>query len=177
MDDNDKTNNIELNKDNSLEISKQSAITNDDGSVTYLSQTTETKKGTGIISDPQKVEEVSLGVSAEDTKYVDAIRAKKELGVLFDEKLITYISVDAFEKILKIMDENLENYFDALSFGIYSSKEITELKQSIMPIKPLEENVTKNLDIAVEVDNNKLNKIKDLHDDIFHSVDKELERI
>ena len=44
MDDNDKTNNIELNKDNSLEISKQSAITNDDGSVTYLSQTTETKK-------------------------------------------------------------------------------------------------------------------------------------
>ena len=177
MDDNDKTNNIELNKDNSLEISKQSAITNDDGSVTYLSQTTETKKGTGIISDPQKVEEVSLGVSAEDTKYVDAIRAKKELGVLFDEKLITYISVDAFEKILKIMDENLENYFDALSFGIYSSKEITELKQSIMPIKPHEENVTKNLDIAVEVDNNKLNKIKDLHDDIFLSVDKELERI
>ena len=46
-----------------------------------------------------------------------------------------------------------------------------------MPIKPHEENVTKNLDIAVEVDNNKLNKIKDLHDDIFHSVDKELERI
>ena len=178
MDDNEKTNNIELNKDNSLETaSKQSVITNDDGSLTYISQTTETKKGTGIISDPQKVEEVSLGVSAEDTKYVDAIRAKKELGVLFDEKLITYISVDTFEKILKIMDENLENYFDALSFGIYSSKEITELKQSIMPIKPQEENVTKYVDISGEVDNNKLNKFKDLNDDIFHSVDKELEII
>ena len=76
----DKVNkNSDNNKDENLETSsKHTEITNDDGSITYLSQTTEKKTGTGIISDPQKVEEISLGVSAEDTKYVDAIRSKKE---------------------------------------------------------------------------------------------------
>ena len=39
------------------------------------------------------------------------------------------------------MDDSLENYFDALSFGIYSSQEITELKKSIMTIQPKEENI------------------------------------
>ena len=157
--------------------SKNSILSNDDGSVTYVTQTTETKKGTDFISDPQKVEEVSLGVSAEDTKYVDAIRAKKELGILFDDKLITYITVDTFEKILKFMDESLENYFDALSFGIYSSQEITELKKSIMTIQPKEENIQKYLELFLESDNDKINKFAELNDDIFKSVDKELEFI
>ena len=157
--------------------SKNSILSNDDGSMTYITQTTETKKGTDFISDPQKVEEVSLGVSAEDTKYVDAIRAKKELGILFDDKLITYITVDTFEKILKFMDESLENYFDALSFGIYSSQEITELKKSIMTIQPKEENIQKYLELFLESDNDKINKFAELNDDIFKSVDKELEFI
>ena len=127
------------NKENLTEgnietASKLSEITNDDGSITYISQITEKKVGIGIIPDAQKVEEISLGVSAEDTKYVDAIRAKKELGILFDDKLSTYISVNAFENILKKMDENLDNYFDALSFGIYSYQEIIELKKSIKTI-------------------------------------------
>ena len=157
--------------------SKNSILSNDDGSMTYITQTTETKKGTDFISDPQKVEEVSLGVSSEDTKYVDAIRAKKELGILFDDKLITYITVDTFEKILKFMDESLENYFDALSFGIYSSQEITELKKSIMTIQPKEENIQKYLELFLESDNDKINKFAELNDDIFKSVDKELEFI
>ena len=167
------------NKDENLETSsKHTEITNDDGSITYLSQTTEKKTGTGIISDPQKVEEISLGVSAEDTKYVDAIRSKKELGILFDDKLITYISVNAFEKILKFMDEDLDNYFDSLSFGIYSSQEITELKKSIKTIVPIkEENITKYFEIYLEEDKNKLNNFANLKDDIFLNVDKELERI
>ena len=181
MDDKEKsfiTNNDQNNKENITETSsKQSAITNDDGSVTYVSQVTETKKNTGYISNPQKVEEVSLGVSGEDTKYVDAIRAKKELGVLYDDKLFTYISVEAFEKILKFMDESLENYFDALSFGIYSSQEITELKKSIMTIPQKEENITKYFEVFSERDIKNLNKNHDLNDDIFLCVDKELEKI
>ena len=132
MDDNDKktiSNKENLTEGNIETASKLSEITNDDGSITYISQITEKKVGIGIIPDAQKVEEISLGVSAEDTKYVDAIRAKKELGILFDDKLSTYISVNAFENILKKMDENLDNYFDALSFGIYSYQEIIELKK------------------------------------------------
>ena len=176
----DKVNkNSDNNKEENLETSsKHTEITNDDGSITYLSQTTEKKTGTGIISDPQKVEEISLGVSAEDTKYVDAIRSKKELGILFDDKLITYISVNAFEKILKFMDEDLDNYFDSLSFGIYSSKEINELKESIKTIPPLKiENIQRFFDINFEEDKNKFDKLTDFNDDLFLSVDNELESI
>ena len=182
MDDKEKTTNSNFgtnNKDNIIETSsKQSAISNDDGSITYTSLTTETKKGADFMSEPQKIEEVSLGVSAEDTKYVDAIRAKKELGILFNDKLFTYISVNAFERILKFMDERLENYFDSLSFGIYSSQEITELKKSIITIpQEKEENITKYFEVFAEEDKNKLYQIKNLNDDVFLMVDKELEII
>ena len=182
MDDNAQnnlTNNQQFNQDSTIETtSKQSIITNEDGSPTYVSQITEKKTGTGIISEPNKVEEVSLGVSAEDTKYVDAIRAKKELGILNDDKLLTYISVNAFEKILKFMNESLETYFDALSFGIYSSQEITELKKSIKTRKiEKEENIIKYFEVYSEEDKNKLDKFKALNDDIFFSVDRQLEII
>ena len=181
MDDKDKkniTNKENITEGNLETISKQSEITNDDGSITYISQITEKKTGTGIISDPQKVEEISLGVSAEDTKYVDAIRAKKELGVLFNDKLLTYITVNAFENILKLMDENLDNYFDALSFGIYSYQEILELKKSIKTIEiEKKENIIKYFEVYSEENKNKLNHFTNLNDDIFKSVDKELDFI
>ena len=181
MDDKDKkniTNKENITEGNLETTSKQSEITNDDGSITYISQITEKKTGTGIISDPQKVEEISLGVSAEDTKYVDAIRAKKELGVLFNDKLLTYITVNAFENILKLMDENLENYFDALSFGIYSYQEILELKKSIKTIEiEKKENIIKYFEVYSEENKNKLNHFTNLNDDIFKSVDKQFEFI
>ena len=180
MDDNDKktiSNKENLTEGNIETASKLSEITNDDGSITYISQITEKKVGTGIIPDAQKVEEISLGVSAEDTKYVDAIRAKKELGILFDDKLSTYISVNAFENILKKMDENLDNYFDALSFGIYSYQEIIELKKSIKTITTEKENIIKYFEVYSEQNNKKLDKFATLNDDIFKSVDRQLEII
>ena len=181
MDEKDKkniTNKENITEGNLETTSKQSEITNDDGSITYISQITEKKTGTGIISDPQKVEEISLGVSAEDTKYVEAIRAKKELGVLFNDKLLTYITVNAFENILKLMDENLENYFDALSFGIYSYQEILELKNSIKTIEiEKKENIIKYFEVYSEENKNKLNHFTNLNDDIFKSVDKQFEII
>ena len=177
MDDNEKVNNSDLNNTINESASKNTILTNDDGSMTYITQTTEIKKGTSFVNDPQKVEEVSLGVSAEDTKYVDAIRAKKELGILREEKLITYITVEAFEKILKFMDESLDNYFDALAFGIYSTQEITELKKSVMTIQPGKENFQKYLEVFMENDNDKIDKFAGLNDDIFLNVDKELKII
>ena len=180
MDDNDKktiSNKENLTEGNIETASKLSEITNDDGSITYISQITEKKVGIGIIPDAQKVEEISLGVSAEDTKYVDAIRAKKELGILFDDKLSTYISVNAFENILKKMDENLDNYFDALSFGIYSYQEIIELKKSIKTITTEKENIIKYFEVYSEQNNKKLDKFAKLNDDIFKSVDRQLEII
>ena len=177
MDDNEKVNNSDLNNTINESASKNTILTNDDGSMTYITQTTEIKKGTSFVNDPQKVEEVSLGVSAEDTKYVDAIRAKKELGILREEKLITYITVEAFEKILKFMDESLDNYFDALAFGIYSTQEITELKKSVMTIQPEKENFQKYLEVFMENDNDKIDKFAGLNDDIFLNVDKELKII
>jgi hypothetical protein len=180
MDDNDKktiSNKENLTEGNIETASKLSEITNDDGSITYISQITEKKVGIGIIPDAQKVEEISWGVSAEDTKYVDAIRAKKELGILFDDKLSTYISVNAFENILKKMDENLDNYFDALSFGIYSYQEIIELKKSIKTITTEKENIIKYFEVYSEQNNKKLDKFAKLNDDIFKSVDRQLEII
>ena len=111
MDDNDKTNNIELNKDNSLEISKQSVITNDDGSVTYLSQTTETKKGTGITvhrrdcSNLSNVKSRLIDVSwgDKDSEYLTKISIKTSSlsDILLDiVKVCSFlkINVTSFEK-------------------------------------------------------------------------------
>ena len=72
---------------------RKSVIKNEDGSTSYVDTVTEKKTGTGYIGEPTKIEEYSLGVSQGDTKYVDAIRSKPDLAVMYDEKLITYIKV------------------------------------------------------------------------------------
>ena len=45
------------------------------------------KKGDHYIGEPEKVEEYSLGVSMEDTQYVDAIKEKGELAIMNGEKV------------------------------------------------------------------------------------------
>jgi hypothetical protein len=57
---------------------RKSVLVNDDGSTSFVNQVIEKKTGQGIIGEPQKIEEYSLGVTEEDTKYVDAIKTKEE---------------------------------------------------------------------------------------------------
>ena len=111
---------------------RKSVIENPDGSTSYVSQVIEKKTGTGIIGDPQKIEEYSQSVQMGDTKYVDAIRSKKELAIMYEEKVVTYIKINTFERILQLMNENLGSYFDSIAYGIYSSEEIIELRNSVM---------------------------------------------
>ena len=110
--------------------STHSIIANEDGSKSYVTNVIEKKTGEGMIGDPHKIEEYSLGVSLGDTKYVDIIKSKEELAIMYDDKLKCFLKVSSFEKILSLMNESLANYFDSLSFAIYSSEEIIELRNN-----------------------------------------------
>ncbi len=89
------------------------------------------------IGEPQKVQEYSLGVSMEDTKYVDAVKAKDELALMYGEKIKNYIKVKSFENILRLMDESLTTYFDQIAYGIYSIEELNEIRNSIRGELPI----------------------------------------
>ena len=131
--------------DGKVETTRRSSIiNNEDGSTSYVSHLKEKIVGSSRIGEPQKVEEYNLGVSMEDTKYVDIIRTKDDLAILQEEKLITYIKVKSFERVLQLMKESLDTYFDSLSFGIYSSEEIIEFRNSIRIEPPKKERYTKN---------------------------------
>ena len=111
-----------------------------------------------------------------DTKYVDAIRSKKELAIMYEEKVVTYIKINTFERILQLMNENLGSYFDSIAYGIYSSEEIIELRNSVRIEPPKKINYTRNFEVFSENDR-KLDKCKKLNEDLFDSVQKELDRI
>ena len=155
------------NQDGTVETTRRkSVIANEDGSTSYVDHVIEKKTGAGIIGEPQKIEESSINVGINDTKYVDAIRSKNDLAIMYNEKVITYIKVSSFENILKLMNESLNTYFDSLAFGIYSSEEIYELRNSIRIQPPKKENYTKNFEGYLTEDL-KLNRFKNLNDDVF----------
>lgn len=155
----------------------KSVVANDDGTRGHVNQSKEKKQLAGIIGEPQKIEEYDLGVSMEDTKYADAIRTKEELAVMYNEKLLLYIRVSSFEKILKLINESLNTYFDSIAYGIYSSEEIIELRNSLRSQPPKkEEEYTKNFDVC-SPNEDKLKKRKMLNDDLFDNVQNEIDRI
>ena len=155
---------------------RSSVIQNEDGSTSYVSQVKEKTIGSSRIGEPQKVEEYDLGVSMEDTKYVDIIRTKDELAILKEEKLITYIKVRSFERVLQLMKESLDTYFDSLSFGIYSSEEIIEFRNSVRIDPPKKQRYTKNFDLYLS-EEAQLNRFKRMGEDMFLSVQREVDRI
>ena len=167
------------NKDENVKVEttrRHSIKTNEDGSTSYVSHVIEKKTGAGIIGDPTQIEEYSLGVEMGDTKYVDAIKSKDDLAIMYDEKLITYIKVTSFEKILQLMNENLNTYFDSLAYGIYSTEEIIELRNSIRIEPPKIEKFSKYFEVYLEEDP-KLGIFKTLNEDLFDNVQLELDRI
>ena len=155
---------------------QQSVLANQDGSKSLVNKVIEKKTGTGIIGDPQKIEEYSLGVQQGDTKYIDAIKSKDDLAIMYEDKLLNYIKVSSFEKILHLMEENLNSYFDCIAYGIYSSEEIIELRNSMKIDQPKNENYSRNLDAYLPEDP-KLQRNKKLNDDLFDNVQRELDRI
>ena len=139
---------------------RKSVIANEDGTTSIVNQLIEKKTVPGIIGEPQKIEEYNLGVSMEDTKYADAIRTKNDLAIMKDEKILLFIKVASFEKILKLMNESLNTYFDSIAYGIYSSEEITEFRNSIKTKPPPKKKpYTKIADFSFQ-QTDKLNRIK-----------------
>ena len=163
--------------DGKVETTRRSSIiNNEDGSTSYVSHLKEKIVGSSRIGEPQKVEEYNLGVSMEDTKYVDIIRTKDDLAILQEEKLITYIKVKSFERVLQLMKESLDTYFDSLSFGIYSSEEIIEFRNSIRIEPPKKERYTKNFDLYLS-EEAQLNRFKRMGENMFLNVQREVDRI
>ena len=154
----------------------KSVIKNEDGTTSYVDSEIVHKTGTGFIGEPTKIEEYSLGVSQGDTKYVDAIKSKEDLAIMYDDKLITYIKVKSFERILQLMKESLGTYFDSLAYGIYSSEEIYELRNSLRVEAPKKDTFTATFDLYMEGEN-KLNKFSKLTENLFDNVQKQFDRI
>jgi hypothetical protein len=125
---------------------------NPDGSTTITdSVISSTIKNEIKLDENTKVNVNEVEADADDQKYLQAIREKKQLAVLKDtNQVICMISLESAENILKKMGCSLEEDFSLFAFGIYTLEEINEIKKSLTLEQPKKkENFTKDFNIIL----------------------------
>ena len=108
-------------------ISRTSVVTNNiDGSKTITNTiTTLTKTNKIKLDENTKIQSFTKEIDNEDKIYLNCLKTKNELAILKGENfIICNINLKSCEKIFMLMGEILEENFEIISFGIYSSEEI-----------------------------------------------------
>jgi hypothetical protein len=122
------------------------------------------------------VGEKQIEAGENDKKYVEAIEFKGEVAILRAEnQLMNIIKLESLQTILRLMNRTLKDFYYDISFGIYSSEEITEFRKSISSkIENKVDEYVKDYDYIIPPDE-KLQLPSFFGDDIFESVQKEIE--
>ena len=108
-------------------ISRTSVVTNNmDGSKTITNTiTTLTKTNKIKLDENTKIKSFTKEIDNEEKIYINCLKTKNELAILKGENfIICNINLKSCEKIFMLMGEILEENFEIISFGIYSSEEI-----------------------------------------------------
>ena len=108
-------------------ISRTSVVTNNiDGSKTITNTiTTLTKTNKIKLDENTKIQSFTKEIDNEEKIYLNCLKTKNELAILKGENfIICNINLKSCEKIFMLMGEILEENFEIISFGIYSSEEI-----------------------------------------------------
>ena len=137
-------------------ISRTSVVTNNmDGSKTITNTiTTLTKTNKIKLDENTKIQSFTKEIDNEEKIYLNCLKTKNELAILKGENfIICNINLKSCEKIFMLMGEILEENFEIISFGIYSSEEIYEMKQKV-------ETKTISNDIVINNRNNNNNFVK-----------------
>ena len=153
----------------------------EDGSTRISEHYVTKKQGNEInVKDSTIVGEKEVEAGKNDTQYLDAIRTKGELAILKGEnQLINIVNLESFERILKLMGIDLNEFYYYISFGIYSSEEITEFRKSLSTKIETQDKVDdyyKDYDYITAPDE-KLILPTFFGDEIFESVQKRIDLI
>ena len=108
-------------------------IENPDGSTLQTDVVTKTKVLNEINPDHvQTIKSFKIEASKGESKYIDALRKKNEIGILNKEgKFVCTVSLTSLLKILSLNSQNLDSNFDIVTFGIYSSYEIVQIRKDV----------------------------------------------
>ena len=167
---------------------------NPDGKVTTTTTTTIKKRddGTTHTSEHTIIKKQKNEINVEDSKllgtkqieaanneiYVNAVEYKNEVAILKGENnLINMIKLESLKVILRLMGTDLKDFCYDMSFGIYSSEEITEFRKSLSTkIENKVDEYVKDYDYIIAPDE-KLLLPNFSGDEIFENVQKEIDII
>ena len=171
---------ITYNPDGKVTTTKTTTITKkDDGSNRLSERVIIKKQGNKInVEESELIGEKQIEAGNNDPRFVEAIEYKGEIAILKGEnQLMNIIKLESLNEILKLMGTNLKEFSYDISFGIYSSEEITEFRKSISTkIEHKVDTYTKNYDYIMAPDE-KLILPSFFDDEIFDSVQKRVDII
>ena len=171
---------ISYNPDGKVTTTKTTTIHKKDDGTNRLSERVVIKKQGNKISveESELIGEKQVEAGNNDTRFVEAIEYKGEIAILKGEnQLMNIIKLESLNEILKLMGTNLKEFSYDISFGIYSSEEITEFRKSISTkIEHKVDTYTKNYDYIMAPDE-KLILPSFFDDEIFDSVQKRVDII
>ena len=119
-----------------------------------------------------------IEAGANDKKYIDAIEYKGEVAILKGENhLMNMLKLDSLKTILRLMGVDLKDFYYDISFGIYTSEEITEFRKSLSTkLENKKDEYVKEYDYIIASDE-KLSLPIFFGDEIFENVQKEIDKI
>ena len=171
---------ISYNPDGKVTTTKTTTIhKKEDGSNRLSERVVIKKQGNKIsVEESELIGEKQVEAGNNDTRFVEAIEYKGEIAILKGEnQLMNIIKLESLNEILKLMGTNLKEFSYDISFGIYSSEEITEFRKSISTkIEHKVDTYTKNYDYIMAPDE-KLILPSFFDDEIFDSVQKRVDII
>ena len=171
---------ITYNPDGKVTTTKTTTITKkDDGSNRLSERVIIKKQGNKInVEESELIGEKQIEAGNNDPRFVEAIEYKGEIAILKGEnQLMNIIKLESLNEILKLMGTNLHEFCYDISFGIYSSEEITEFRKSISSkIENKVDTYVKDYDYIMAPDE-KLILPSFFDDEIFDNVQKRVDII
>ena len=104
----------------------------DDGTIKVSENVvTKTQKNEINVQEAKIIGTKNIEAGADERKYIEAIHYKGEVAILKTEnEIMNILKFDSLEKILKLMGRTLEDFCYDISYGIYTSEEIVEFRNS-----------------------------------------------
>ena len=83
----------------------------------------------------------------DDNQYLNVIKNKNKLNILNDQgKLIEFLKLNTFEKIMRLAGEDISDSLDKISFAIYSNEEVKIVEGKEIPEKSEKNEITETFE-------------------------------
>ena len=112
----------------------------------------------------------------DNNQYLNVIKNKNKLNILNDQgKLIEFLKLNTFEKIMRLAGEDISDSLDKISFAIYSNEEVKIFEGKEIPEKSEKNEITETFENFENESNIKL-KAKKVEPEKNENSEKKLVR-